>query len=141
MPLPDSSVDGIVTSPPYSIALDYVKNDEHLLTYLGLPTDALRRQMIGLKGHGKQRLLMYDHDMRQSLSEMSRVLKPLGWAAIVLGDVVVGDQRTDFCQRLLQWAPEFGFDQAITLRRPILGGYARLRFEYILLLRKGDSPK
>ncbi|MFN3421426.1 MAG: hypothetical protein ACK40X_06875, partial [Armatimonadota bacterium] len=141
MPLPDSSVDGIVTSPPYSIALDYVKNDEHLLTYLGLPTDALRRQMIGLKGHGKQRLLMYDHDMRQSLSEMSRVLKPLGWAAIVLGDVVVGDQRTDFCQRLLQWAPEFGFDQAITLRRPILGGYARLRFEYILLLRRGDRLK
>jgi len=56
-----------------------------------------------------------------------------------LGDVVVGDQRTDFCQRLLQWAPEFGFDRAFALRRPILGGYARLRFEYILLLRRGDN--
>ncbi len=139
LPFPDSSIDGIVTSPPYSIALDYVKNDEHLLTYLGLPTNALRQRMVGLKGHGKQRLLMYDRDMRQSLVEMNRVLKPCGWTIIVLGDVVVGDQRTDFCQRLLQWAPELGFDQAITLRRPILGGYARLRFEYILLLRKGGS--
>lgn len=139
LPLPDSSVDGIVTSPPYSIALDYVKNDEHLLTYLGLPTETLRRRMVGLKGHGRQRLMMYHQDMRQSLAEMARVLKPLCWAAIVLGDVVVGDQRTDFCQRLLQWSPEFGFDQAAALRRPILGGYARLRFEYILLLRKGKG--
>jgi SAM-dependent methyltransferase len=139
LPLPDQSIGGIVTSPPYSIALDYVKNDEHLLTYLGLPTDTLRQRMVGLKGHGKQRLLMYDRDMRQSLAEMARVLKPNAWAAIVLGDVVVGDQRTDFCQRLLQWAPEFGFDRAVALRRPILGGYARLRFEYILLLRRGDN--
>lgn len=139
LPLSDNCIDGIVTSPPYSIALDYVKNDEHLLIYLGLPTDTLRQRMIGLKGHGKQRLLMYDQDMRHSLTEMARVLKPCGWTTIVLGDVVVGDQRTDFCQRLLQWAPEFGFDQAIVLRRPILGGYARLRFEYILLLRRGGN--
>ena len=42
LPLPDASVDGVVTSPPYSIALDYVKNDEHLLNYLGLTADSLR---------------------------------------------------------------------------------------------------
>ncbi len=137
IPLPDQSVSGIVTSPPYSIALDYVKNDEHLLNYFKLPADVLRQRMVGLKGQGKQRLAMYERDMRQSLAEMARVLKPCGWAAIVLGDVVVGDQRTDFCQRILQWAPNLGFDQAVALRRPILGGYARLRFEYILLLRKG----
>lgn len=139
LPLDEHSVDDIVTSPPYSIALDYVKNDEHLLTYFGLPANELRRMMIGLKGTGKQRLTMYDRDMHCSLSEMARVLKFGGWAAIVLGDVVVGDQRTDFCQRLLQWAPEFGFDHAIALRRPILGGYARLRYEYILLLRRGGK--
>ncbi|WP_456337925.1 TRM11 family SAM-dependent methyltransferase [Fervidibacter sacchari] len=136
LPFPDESISGIVTSPPYSIALDYVKNDEHLLNYLGLPTDILRQCMVGLKGHGKQRLMMYEQDMRRSLTEMVRVLKPCGWAAIVLGDVVVGEQRTDFCRRILQWASELGFDRAIALRRPILGGFARLRFEYILLLRK-----
>lgn len=139
LPLPDFSVSGIVTSPPYSIALDYVKNDEHLLSYLGLPRDFLRQRMIGLKGQGRQRLMMYEQDIRQSMAEMARVLKPKGWVVIVLGDVVVGERRTDFCQRLLQWAPEFGFDQAIALRRPILGGFARLRFEYILLLRKGGK--
>ncbi|MCS7263889.1 MAG: DNA methyltransferase [Armatimonadetes bacterium] len=139
LPLPGNSVEGIVTSPPYSIALDYVRNDEHLLKYFGLNADSLRRRMIGLKGQGKQRLVMYEQDMRQSLLEMVRVLKPYGWVAIILGDVVVGEQRTDFCQRILQWAPELGFDQAIALRRPILGGYARLRFEYILLLRKGGN--
>lgn len=29
LPLEDNSIDGIVTSPPYSIALDYVSNDAH----------------------------------------------------------------------------------------------------------------
>ncbi|MCX7831106.1 MAG: site-specific DNA-methyltransferase, partial [Acidobacteria bacterium] len=33
--LPDNSIDGIITSPPYSIALDYVENDAHSLEDLG----------------------------------------------------------------------------------------------------------
>ena len=41
-----------------------------------LTTDDLRQRMVGLKGHGKQRLFMYARDMRQSLAEMARVLTP-----------------------------------------------------------------
>ena len=37
----EGSVDAIVTSPPYSIALDYVKNDEHALDALGVDTAVL----------------------------------------------------------------------------------------------------
>ena len=33
----DASVDAVVTSPPYSIALDYVKNDDHALTQVYQP--------------------------------------------------------------------------------------------------------
>jgi site-specific DNA-adenine methylase len=35
LPLENESVDGIITSPPYSIALDYVSNDAHALEELG----------------------------------------------------------------------------------------------------------
>ena len=35
LPIEDDSIDGIVTSPPYSIALDYVSNDAHALKTLG----------------------------------------------------------------------------------------------------------
>ena len=134
--LSDDSVDAIVTSPPYSIALDYVRNDRHLLDYLGIDTSQLREQMLGLKGGKAQKLGLYEADIRQSLIEMRRVLKPGGIAAILLGDVVVDSMRTNFCYKILSWADDLGFSEAESIRRPILGGYARLRYEYILLLRK-----
>ena len=42
-----ATVDAVVTSPPYSIALDYVKNDEHALEAMGVRSAALRRVMTG----------------------------------------------------------------------------------------------
>lgn len=136
LPLPPESVDAIITSPPYSIALDYVKNDEHLLNYLGIDTSELREQLVGLKGKSQEKLRLYEKDMKRSLIEMHRVLKPKGGAAIVLGDVVVEGLRTNFCNKILSWAPELGFSEAEVIRRAILGGFARLRYEYIILLRK-----
>lgn len=92
--------------------------------------------MIGLKGTKTEKMHYYEQDMRQALLEMHRVLKPGGYAAIVLGDVVVNSIRTNFCHKILSWAPSLGFSEGTTIRRPILGGYARLRYEYIILLRK-----
>ncbi|MEO0179721.1 MAG: DNA methyltransferase [candidate division WOR-3 bacterium] len=137
LPVTDNSITGIITSPPYSIALDYVKNDFHLLTYLGIDTSPLREQMVGLRGGKDKKLLFYEEDIRKSVEEMHRVLKPGAWAAIVLGDVVVDGKRTDFCQKIESWAPEIGFSDVYAMRRPILGGFAKLRYEYVLFLQKG----
>ncbi len=136
LPLDNDSVKGVVTSPPYSIALDYVKNDLHLLNYLGIDTGKLRNRMVGLKGKKMEKLRMYEEDIRKSVEEMYRVLKKGGWAAIVLGDVVVNGKRTDFCKKIIEWAPEIGFVDAYAMTRPILGGFARLRYEYVLFLQK-----
>lgn len=136
LPLAADSVDGIITSPPYSIALDYIRNDQHLLDYLGIDTSELREQMVGLKGRNEEKLKLYWADMKKSLREMGRVLKPGCYAAILLGDVVVGAHRTNFAREITTWATDFGFAEAELIRRPILGGYARLRYEYIVLLRK-----
>lgn len=136
LPLPPESVDGIVTSPPYSIALDYIKNDEHLLNYLSIDTSELRDQMVGLKGRNEERIRLYRTDMKKSLQEMHCVLKPRCYAAILLGDVVVGTFRTNFAKEIMTWSKELSFSEAELIRRPILGGYARLRYEYIILLRK-----
>src|SRR5439155_9244749 len=47
------SVDGIVNSPPYSTALDYIRNDEPQLRLLGLADDleSLEESMIGNPRH------------------------------------------------------------------------------------------
>lgn len=35
LPSANNTIDGIITSPPYSIALDYIANDMHALQELG----------------------------------------------------------------------------------------------------------
>ena len=50
--LQDNSIDAIITSPPYSFAIDYLKNDQSQLEYLGYNLDELRTEMIGLQGRG-----------------------------------------------------------------------------------------
>lgn len=136
LPYPDESVKAIVTSPPYSIALDYIKNDEHLLKYFGIDISALRDQMIGLRGKGKEKLVLYERDLKRSVGEMIRVLKPGGWAVIVLGDISINGIRTNFKDKILNWGIELGCSEVFALERAILGGFARLRFEYLIFLRK-----
>jgi DNA modification methylase len=123
----DDSVDCIVDSPPYSTALDYIRNDLPQLSILRLVKDgdSLEQDLIGnpnLRIYGSElwqviredrepfaglppggkgilkkmvesgrekeagRVLKFWIDMRETLKEMKRVLKPHGRAAIVIGD-------------------------------------------------------
>ena len=58
------SVETVVTSPPYSIALDYVKNDEPALEALEADIPALRKSMTGVRGRAHEKLELYNQDMR-----------------------------------------------------------------------------
>ncbi|MEM3489802.1 MAG: DNA methyltransferase, partial [Nitrososphaerota archaeon] len=50
LPLENESIDGIITSPPYSIALDYVANDAHAFTELGYNLSEIKETFIGVRG-------------------------------------------------------------------------------------------
>jgi DNA modification methylase len=124
----DDSIDCVVNSPPYSTALDYIRNDLPQLSILRLARDPneLEKNLIGnpnlkfyspdlityiveesemffaLPEEGKSilkhmvnagrdkeagRVLKFWEDMRLTLLEIKRVLKPSsGRAAIVIGD-------------------------------------------------------
>ena len=70
IPLDDGSIDGVITSPPYSFAIDYVENDKAQLGYLGCDVDDLRSGMIGLRGRKKsERLKNYFEDMESVFKE------------------------------------------------------------------------
>ncbi|MBI4648036.1 MAG: hypothetical protein HY738_15995 [Bacteroidia bacterium] len=45
--LKNNSVDCIITSPPYSFAIDYVENDKDQLEFLGYDTTELKNRLIG----------------------------------------------------------------------------------------------
>ena len=91
----DESIDGIITSPPYSFAIDYLKGDRLQLEYMGYNIDDLRENMIGLRGRGMpQKVLNYIKDMDQAMREMARVLKKDRYCVIVIGSNVIQLEHT-----------------------------------------------
>jgi len=70
-----------------------VKNDAHSLQALGYDLAEIRDEFIGVRGKGGARVGLYEADMTQAYAEISRVLKPAGKAAIVIGDATVGGQK------------------------------------------------
>ncbi len=136
LPLEDNSIDGIVTSPPYSIALDYVSNDAHALKVLGYDLQDLREKFIGVRGTGQRRIELYNEDMRESLREMYRVLKPKKYAAIVIGNATYQGREIKTVEFLVDYATRVGFKLIKNIDKIIFGLYNVMQKENILIFQK-----
>jgi len=134
--VPDGSVDGIVTSPPYSIALNYVKNDEHALEAMGFDLKEISDGFIGVRGRGKERFSLYDDDMRQCAREMERVLRPGAMAAVVIGNMTYDGEEIDTTAMFTEACEEAGLALERSVDKIIFGLYNVMQKEYILLFRK-----
>jgi hypothetical protein len=144
--IPDETIDGVLFSPPYSFALDYVENDASHLRYLGIDTDALRTRMIGLMGQTpRDRVETYRKDMEAVLGECFRVLKEGKLCTIVVGtnNNQIGKaldlppeevQGTD--QFLSEAGQRLGLKPVRTFRRQITGMANTMRTESILVVQK-----
>ena len=133
----DASVDAVVTSPPYSIALDYVKNDDHALEALGIDVAALRREMTGVRGRGpKDKLALYNEDMQRMFREVARVLKPGARAAFVIGDATVDRREHTTTKEMGDWAVEAGLEREREIPKIVFGLYNVMLDEKILVFRK-----
>jgi len=136
LPLDDESVDGIITSPPYSIALDYVSNDAHALKELGHNISEIREEFIGVRGKGQARVDLYNEDMKLSLQEMVRVLKPKRYAVIVVGNATYNGQEVKTVEFTIDYAEKIGFRLVKNIDKIIFGLYNVMRRENILIFRK-----
>lgn len=144
LPLRDASVDGIVFSPPYSFAIDYLKNDSFHLEFLGADINALREKMIGLRGRTpRQRFDLYQSDMEKVLSECARVLRPGRFCTVVVGtnDNQIGkimgipaSSVPGIDEMLLEMSARYGFHPALKLGRQVTGMANTMRTEYIMIL-------
>ncbi len=133
----ETTVDAVVTSPPYSIALDYVKNDDHALEALGVSSAALRHEMTGVRGRGpKQKLALYNEDMRRMFHEVARVLKPGARAAFVIGDATVDRSEYTTTQEMGDWAVAAGLEREREIPKIVFGLYNVMQDEKILVFRK-----
>ena len=115
LPIGDSSVDIVITSPPYLNAIDYIRGHKFSLIWMGhsleelrnvrstnvgretiakvnageVATDNIMQMMCSvneLSNRNAGMLRGYVHDMRSVLSETRRVLRPDGKAVFVVGN-------------------------------------------------------
>ncbi|MEW6162982.1 MAG: DNA methyltransferase [Nitrospirota bacterium] len=141
LPLGNESIDGIVTSPPYSIALDYVSNDAHALKELGYNLSEIREEFIGVRGKGQTRIDLYNKDMKKSLEEMFRVLKPKRYAVIVIGNATYLGQEVKTVEFTIDYTEKIGFKLVKNIDKIIFGLYNVMQKENILIFQKGQEIK
>ena len=144
--LKDSSIDGILFSPPYSFAIDYLENDAFHLDYLGTDRDKLQEIMVGLRGRSlREKFECYKEDMRKILSECSRVLRKERFCTIIVGtntnqlSKALGiplDDVPGLHEILIEMALPYGLKLVRALSRSIVGISNTMRHEYILLLQR-----
>ncbi len=134
--LKDASIDGIITSPPYSIALDYVKNDAHALEALGYNTEKIRDNFIGVRGTGTEKINLYNQDMMKSIDEMFRVLKSGKYCVIIVGNATYYGRSVETVEFTKKYAEETGFKFIKSIDKIIFGLYNIMQRENILIFQK-----
>ncbi|VUT24206.1 MAG: Modification methylase MjaII [Candidatus Methanolliviera sp. GoM_oil] len=134
--LSDNSIDGIITSPPYSIALDYIKNDVHSFKDLGCDVSKMKNDFIGVRGIGKSRVELYNEDIKKSYSEMHRVLKPNKYAVIVIGNATYQGKEIKTVEFTIKYMENIGFKLVKNINKIIFGLYNVMKKENILIFRK-----
>jgi hypothetical protein len=144
--LEDSSIDGVIFSPPYSFAIDYLENDLLHLSFLGIDINELRSRMIGLRGgNRREKFNLYKSDMERVLAECARVLRPGRICTIVVG--TNSNQLSKILQVPLKDVPgldelfieqgaQHGLRLVKRLERQITGMANTMRSEFIVMLQR-----
>ena len=144
--LPDGSIDGILFSPPYSFAIDYVENDRPQLQRLGVNVDELKCGMVGLVGTGRSReeliqsrLRHYFSDMESIMRHCLRVLKPGRYCVVVIGSNTNQTGGVALEQVLTETGKKIGMPLEFQISREIEGIRNTMRDEFLLFFRKPNS--
>jgi len=137
IPLENNSIDGVITSPPYSFAIDYVKNDEAQLNFLGYDVNDIKSRMIGLIGKNKnERLENYFEDMEQVCSEVSRVLKEGKYFVMIIGSNTNQTGGIRLESKIIESCKKHNLILVKSILKPIKGMRNTMKDEYILFFKK-----
>jgi site-specific DNA-methyltransferase (cytosine-N4-specific) len=141
----DSSIDLIVTSPPYLNAYDYHKYHRHRLHWIDGDVKFARDKEIGKHDtftRPKANPERYFNNMEACFREWSRVLKPKAKVFIVIGDAIVGGQAVPVADRFIEILPELDLTlqkrwvRHLQTSKKSFNQRARINQEHILLFQK-----
>jgi DNA modification methylase len=134
--LEEKSIQGIITSPPYSIALDYVANDAHAFEAMGHDLDKMRDEFIGVRGRRETRIKLYNEDMIKSFQEMHRVLEKGRYCAIVVGNATYQKHKIKTIEFTIEQCEKLGFTLTKNINKIIYGLYNVMQTDNTLIFRK-----
>ena len=85
--VPDSSVDLVLTSPPYFGVTDYIKTQRLSMEWFDQAIEPLRLKEIGArsKRHRREAVEQYIADLKAVFASLHRVMKPAALCAVVIG--------------------------------------------------------
>ena len=146
----ESTVDLIVTSPPYPNATDYHLYHRFRLFWLGYDPKALAKIEIGSHLRHQRNetgFEEYRDDMSHALKGCAQVLMPGRYAVFVVGDAVFKGVDFSTSSAVTTLARDAGFDVLGIIDRPIhqtKRSFAkpgrRARSEQLVVLRKPNRP-
>ncbi len=135
--LENNSVDCVITSPPYSFAIDYVENDKDQLEFLGYDTTELKNRLIGLKGKTKaQKLENYFADMDSFCFQISKVLKKSKYFVMIIGSNTNQTGGIRLEETVINSAKKYDMPLVKSILKPIKGMRNTMKEEYVLIFQK-----
>ncbi|NLJ08552.1 MAG: hypothetical protein GX437_12895 [Sphingobacteriales bacterium] len=135
--LENNSVDCVITSPPYSFAIDYVENDKDQLEFLGYDTTELKNRLIGLKGKTKaQKLENYFADMDSFCFQVSKVLKKGKYFVMIIGSNTNQTGGIRLEETVINSAKKYDMPLVKSMLKPIKGMRNTMKEEYVLIFQK-----
>lgn len=131
------SIDCVITSPPYSFAIDYAENDRDQLEFLGHDADELKNKLIGLKGKTKsQKLQNYFSDMDTFCEQVSNVLKKGKYFVLIIGSNTNQTGGIRLEETVINSALQYNMPLIKSILKPIKGMRNTMKDEYILIFEK-----
>ena len=147
--LSDSSIDLLVTSPPYANTYDYYLYHKHRMNWLGLNwKDAMDDEIGSRNKHSskKEEIGLYSDDMQRSFEHFARVVRPGGHAILVIGDSVIRDvlhKADDIVRNIAEplgfkWVDCVTYDLGLASKMFSRAFRRTDKEEHIILLRRQD---
>lgn len=134
LPLEDDEIGGVITSPPYSFAIDYVDNDKPQLEYLGYEPAKLKENMIGLQGRGiSEKLELYFNMLDKVFEELARVTKKGSKTIFIVGTNDIQTKGVRLETKIKELAEGQKFKFLFEILKPIKGLQNTMKEEYILI--------
>ncbi|MGZ4862985.1 MAG: hypothetical protein ACXV2E_09455, partial [Halobacteriota archaeon] len=82
---------------------------------------------------------LYNEDMKKSLEEMMRVLKPNKCAFIVIGNAAYGGRTLESVELITKHASEIGLQLTKSIDKTIFGLYNVMQKEKVLIFKKDEE--